>query len=109
VSLKPPAGQLRVCGLWLLRGSATTDIKDAHIRGRFNLGPLQGPAITEIDSPLRWTAFVFVPEILAGGRGLPILGAKIRTLGSRAGLAAAIGAAGASEQVVLEKRAGSLA
>jgi hypothetical protein len=70
---------------------------------------LQGPAITEIDSPLRWTAFVFVPEILAGGRGLPILGAKIRTLGSRAGLAAAIGAAGASEQVVLEKRAGSLA
>src|SRR6266849_67916 len=37
-----------------LRGPAITDIKDAQIRDRFNLGAWKGPTITEIDSaPLR--------------------------------------------------------
>jgi hypothetical protein len=34
-----------------LRGPATTDIKDAQLRGQFDLDTLRGPAITEIDSP----------------------------------------------------------
>ena len=32
-------------------GPATTDIKDAQLRGRFDLDTLRGPAITEIDAP----------------------------------------------------------
>jgi hypothetical protein len=34
-----------------LRGPATTDIKDAHLRGRFDLDALRGPATTEIELP----------------------------------------------------------
>ncbi len=33
------------------QGPATTDIKDAQLRGQFDLDTLRGPAITEIDSP----------------------------------------------------------
>ncbi len=33
------------------RRPATTDIKDAQLRARFDLDTLRGPAITEIDSP----------------------------------------------------------
>src|SRR5215471_15893758 len=34
-----------------LRGPATTDIKDPRVLRRFDLGPLHGPATTDIDSP----------------------------------------------------------
>jgi hypothetical protein len=34
-----------------LQGPAITDIKDARVRSRFDLGALPGPATTEIDSP----------------------------------------------------------
>ncbi len=35
----------------MLQGPATTDIKDAQLRGRFDLDALRGPAITEIAPP----------------------------------------------------------
>ena len=44
-------GGQRSYGIKWLRGPATTDIKDAQLRGRFDLDALCGPATAEIDSP----------------------------------------------------------